>query len=111
MPSARPVWGARANCAEASYASILPMPGCAGTRFGYLVCNRPYMTGTGHPGTPTSVEELIEQAVARSIERLLEPYLVRLSKPEPLVYTVAQAAVVLQVSTDTIGRLVKRGIL
>ncbi|MGZ4710178.1 MAG: helix-turn-helix domain-containing protein [Acidimicrobiales bacterium] len=60
---------------------------------------------------PTSIEALIEGAVSRTIEQLLEPYLVRLSKPEPLVYTVSQAAEVLQVSTDTIGRLVKRGVL
>ena len=69
------------------------------------------MTEGSPSGAPTSIEELIERAVAQTIERLLEPYLVRLSKPEPLVYTVAQAAEVLQVSTDTIGRLVKRGVL
>ena len=60
---------------------------------------------------PTSIEELIGRVVTRSLEQLLKPYLVKLSKPEPLVYTVSQAAEVLQVSTDTIGRLVKRGVL
>jgi len=69
------------------------------------------MTERFPAGAPTSIEELIERAVARTIEGLLEPYLTRLSKPEPLVYTVSQAAEVLQVSTDTIGRMVKRGVL
>jgi excisionase family DNA binding protein len=58
-----------------------------------------------------SIEDQIESAVTRSIERLLEPYLSRLAKPEPVVYTVTQVASVLQVSTDTVGRLVRRGIL
>ena len=69
------------------------------------------MTEGATSGAPTSIEELIERAVTRAIQQLLEPYLVRLSKPEPLVYTVSQAAEVLQVSTDTIGRLVRRGVL
>ena len=47
----------------------------------------------------------------RSIERLLAPYLAELLKPQPLVYTANQAAAVLEVSADTVGRLVKRGLL
>jgi len=67
------------------------------------------------PTRPTSprqsLDEIVEAAVTRSIEQLLQPYLVKLQAPEPLVYTVGQAADVLQVSTDTVGRLVKRGLL
>lgn len=47
----------------------------------------------------------------RAVARLLRPYLRRICEPEPAVYTVAQAAVVLQVSQDTISRLVRRGVL
>ena len=49
--------------------------------------------------------------MTRAVTELLEPYLVRLTKPEPLVYTVAQAATVLQVSPDTVSRLIRRGVL
>ena len=58
-----------------------------------------------------SIDELIEAAVVRTIEQCLLPYLAKLGEPEPLVYTAAQAAAVLQVSPDTIGRLLKRGVL
>jgi excisionase family DNA binding protein len=58
-----------------------------------------------------SIEELIEAAVERAICRSLQPYLHRLSTCEPAVYTVAQSAQVLQVSEDTIGRMVRRGVL
>jgi excisionase family DNA binding protein len=57
------------------------------------------------------MEVLIEAAVERAIERSLGPYLSRLSVCEPAVYTVAQAAEVLQVSQDTVGRIVRRGVL
>jgi excisionase family DNA binding protein len=60
---------------------------------------------------PASIDEMVEQAVVRSIEAALKPYLVKLAEPEPLVYTVSQVAMVLQVSTDTVSRLVKRGVL
>jgi excisionase family DNA binding protein len=59
----------------------------------------------------SSIEGHIEEAVERAIERLLRPYLRRICEPEPAVYTVAQTAVVLQVSEDTIARLVRRGVL
>jgi excisionase family DNA binding protein len=65
----------------------------------------------GPPATATSIEACIEDAVERAVERLLQPYLRRICDPEPAVYTVAQAAVVLQVSEDTISRMVRRGIL
>jgi len=58
-----------------------------------------------------SIEELIEAAVERAIRRSLGPYLHRLITCEPAVYTVAQSAQVLQVSEDTIGRMVRRGVL
>jgi excisionase family DNA binding protein len=57
------------------------------------------------------IEGRIEEAVERAVERLLRPYLRRICEPEPAVYTVAQAAVVLQVSEDTVARLVRRGVL
>src|ERR1035437_5709773 len=57
------------------------------------------------------MEALIEAAVERAIGRSLGPHLHRLSVCEPAVYTVAQAAEVLQVSEDTVGRIVGRGLL
>lgn len=65
---------------------------------------------TGAGRLPT-IEEQIEDAVTRAIERLLGPYLHKLVQPEPAVYTVSQVAMVLQVSDDTVSRLVKRGVL
>jgi excisionase family DNA binding protein len=53
----------------------------------------------------------IEEAVGRAVERFLGPYLRRICEPEPAVCTVAQTAVVLQVSEDTVARLVRRGVL
>jgi excisionase family DNA binding protein len=49
--------------------------------------------------------------VERAINRLLEPHLRRLHSCSPAVYTICQAAEVLQVSEDTIGRLVRNGVL
>jgi excisionase family DNA binding protein len=66
----------------------------------------------GREATPTiSVEELIEVAVERAIRRSLGPHLRHLRSPQPAVYTVAQSAEILQVSGDTIGRMVRRGVL
>jgi excisionase family DNA binding protein len=62
-------------------------------------------------GPVSSIEVCIEDAVERAVERFLGPYLRRICEPEPAVYTVAQTAVVLQVSEDTIARLVRRGVL
>jgi excisionase family DNA binding protein len=62
-------------------------------------------------GPVSSIETCIEDAVERAVERFLRPYLRRICEPEPAVYTVAQTAVVLQVSEDTIARLVRRGVL
>lgn len=58
-----------------------------------------------------SIDEQIELLVTRSVEAVLAPYLGKLAQPEPLVYTVTQAAAALQVSNDTVGRLVRRGVL
>jgi excisionase family DNA binding protein len=66
---------------------------------------------TAAPPAPHSIEGLIEAAVGRAIRHSLGPYLHRLSACEPAVYTVAQSAEVLQVSEDTIGRMVRRGVL
>jgi excisionase family DNA binding protein len=66
----------------------------------------------GEPGSrPGSIESLVEAAVERAITRTLEPHLRRLKPCSPEVYTVSQAAEVLQVSDETIGRLVRRGVL
>lgn len=58
-----------------------------------------------------TIEEQIASAVEEAVQRVLGQYLRRLGNPEPLVYTVAQAAAVLQVSEDTVSRLIKRGLL
>lgn len=63
------------------------------------------------PRSGTTIEDQIEAAVERALQSVLAPYLARLDEPEPAVYTVAQAAVVMQVSEDTVSRLVKRRVL
>jgi len=63
------------------------------------------------PAPRVTVEQLIEEAVERTLDRVLKPYLHRLQQPEPIVYTVSEAATVLRVSTDTIGRMIKKGVL
>jgi excisionase family DNA binding protein len=60
---------------------------------------------------PSTIEQQIEVAVQRTLDLVLGPHMRLLSEPEPAVYTVAQAAFVMQVSYDTILRLVKRGTL
>lgn len=62
-------------------------------------------------GHERGIESQIEDAVERAVERVLRPYLRRICEPEPATYTAAQAARVLQVSEDTIGRMVRRGVL
>jgi excisionase family DNA binding protein len=59
----------------------------------------------------STIEDVIEAIVERVVERALRPYLHRLTTPEPSVYTAAQAASAMQVSEDTIWRMVKRGVL
>ena len=48
-------------------------------------------------------------AVERAVLRVISPLLERRNTPAPIVYTVAQAADALQVSQDTISRMVRRG--
>jgi excisionase family DNA binding protein len=67
--------------------------------------------GSGQVGYGAwSMEELIEAAVERAVRRSIAPLVAR-NSPQPAVYTVAQAADVLQLSQDTIGRMVRKGIL
>lgn len=63
------------------------------------------------PTGPSPLEAHIEAAVERAVMRALRPYLRRICEPEPAVYSVAQAAVVLQVSEDTVTRLIRRGVV
>jgi excisionase family DNA binding protein len=69
------------------------------------------VAGSAAPLSTLTIEEMIEAAVERAISRTLGPYLHRLSACEPAVYTVAQSAEVLQVSEDTIGRMVRKGVI
>ena len=63
-----------------------------------------------YPGA-SSLEQLIEAAVERAVLRSISPLLRRPSAPSPAVYTVSQAADLLQVSQDTVSRMVRRGVL
>ena len=58
-----------------------------------------------------SLDAVIENAVTAAVEKALAPYLRRLSDPEPLVYSVPEAAHVLRTSTNTVRRLVDDGVL
>jgi len=58
-----------------------------------------------------SLEDAIQEAVVVAVERALSPYLRRLAGPEPLVYSVPEAAKVLRTSTNTVRRLINEGIL
>jgi excisionase family DNA binding protein len=60
---------------------------------------------------PSSLEQLIEAAVERAVLRSIGPLLRRPNAPMPAVYTVSQAADLLQVSQDTVSRMVRRGVL
>lgn len=60
---------------------------------------------------PVSLDGAVEKAVASALEKALGPYLHRLSDPEPLVYSVREAAHVLGTSTTTVRRLVEEGVL
>jgi excisionase family DNA binding protein len=58
-----------------------------------------------------SLDEAIEAAVVRAVQTALAPYLSRLADPEPLVYSVKEAAHVLGTSPTTVDRLIGRGVL
>jgi excisionase family DNA binding protein len=58
-----------------------------------------------------SLDAALETAVTSALEKALGPYLRRLSDPEPVVYSVREAAHVLCTSTTTVRRLVDEGVL
>jgi excisionase family DNA binding protein len=58
-----------------------------------------------------SLDAAIRAVVIDAIEQALAPYLRRLSVPEPLVYSVREAAQVLNTSTNTVRRPVDEGVL
>jgi excisionase family DNA binding protein len=63
-------------------------------------------------GTGTvSLDNAIQAAVVDAVQEALAPYLRRLADPEPLVYSVREAAHVLSTSTNTVRRLVEDGVL
>jgi excisionase family DNA binding protein len=59
----------------------------------------------------SALDEALKQAVTEAIEQALGPYLRRLSDPEPLVYSVKDAAHVLSTSTTTVRRLIDQNVL
>lgn len=56
-----------------------------------------------------ALEDAIKEIVAAGVDQALRPYLRRLIDPEPLTYTVPQAAVVIGVRAPTVKRLVDEG--
>ena len=58
-----------------------------------------------------SLDGAIQAVVVEAVREALAPYLRRLAEPEPLVYNVAEAAQVLSTSTNTVRRMIERGIL
>lgn len=56
-----------------------------------------------------TLEDLVEEAAARGVARHLEPYTRRLIDPEPLTYTIPQAALVIGTSPTTVRKLVDGG--
>ena len=95
--------------ARATQSDAVPRQGATGP-----ASQRPLsrlIPASADPVPASTIDEQIESAVERAIQRVLGPYLRKLSGPEPAVYTIAEAAVVIRVSEDTVSRLVKRGIL
>lgn len=58
-----------------------------------------------------SLDAAIEAAVVRAVQAALAPYVHRLADPEPLVYSVKEAAHVLGTSPTTIDRLIDESVL
>lgn len=56
-----------------------------------------------------SLDDALSSAMKAALDEALAPYLRRLADPEPLVYTVPQAAKVLATSDKTVRRLIKEG--
>lgn len=57
----------------------------------------------------SSLEERIAGIVAAGVEDALAPYLRRLGEPEPITYSVPQAAIVLGTSPHMVRRLIADG--
>lgn len=51
----------------------------------------------------------IEDRILTVVQTALDPYIERLAEPEPLAYSVPQAARMLQTSPNTIRRLIDQG--
>jgi excisionase family DNA binding protein len=62
-------------------------------------------------GFPVSLDAAIQAVVIDAIGQALAPYIRRLSDPEPLVYSIREAAHALSTSTTTIRRLIDEGVL
>ena len=58
-----------------------------------------------------SLDDAIQAVVAEAVRQTLAPYLRRLADPEPLVYSVREAAHVLSTSSTTVRRLIDEGVL
>jgi excisionase family DNA binding protein len=58
-----------------------------------------------------TLDAAIRTAVVEAIGEALAPYIRRLADPEPLVYSVREAALVLSTSTTTVRRLIDEGVL
>lgn len=63
------------------------------------------------PRPRASIEVLIRDAVRDEIRSNLTPYLERLIQPEPRVHSVADVSTILQISDDTVRRMVESGAL
>lgn len=55
------------------------------------------------------IEERIVELVGQAVAEALAPYTARLVDPEPLTYTVPQAAIVIGTSPTTVRKLVDAG--
>ena len=58
-----------------------------------------------------SIDEAIAAAVQESVDKAMAPIVERMGEPAPLVWTTGQAAAALGCSTQTVARLVDRGVL
>ena len=56
-----------------------------------------------------SLDDAIQAIIAEAVQQTLAPYLRRLADPEPLVYSVREAAHVLSTSSTTVRRLIDEG--
>lgn len=61
--------------------------------------------------TPLSLDDILTAKVVAAVEQALAPYADRLADPEPLTYTIPEAAKRVGVSRDTFNRWVRRGLI